>query len=159
MSESIPPQNTFFPKDLGFIQGRVNTRGGKPLTGCFIFFYDVVAKRVYGEDNIFHMLTHTVDGRYASPPLKPGRYVVIAMDLSQQADGAVWGGAAPDVCVKPGEVATADLAVAWWDDAWPALKKEPFLVEAFQRAYQMRGERNDDWFKAHHDDLLDFEGW
>lgn len=158
-SRPIPLENTFLPKDLGFIQGRVTTQGGKPLTGCFIFFYDVAAKRLYGEDNIFHMLTHSVGGRYASPPLKPGKYVVIAMDLSEQADGAVWAGLAPDVSVKAGEITTADLSMFWWYDMWPELKKEPLLVEAFQRAVRMVRERGDDWIKAHHDNLLDFEGW
>jgi len=156
-SRSIPPENTFLPKDLGFIRGLVTTDGGKRLTGCLIFLYDVAAKRLYGEDNIFHMMTHTVDGRYASPPLKPGRYVVIAIHPLN--DGALWAGLAPDACVKGGEVTTADLSMFWWYDMWPELKKKPLLVEAFQRTFRMAEERKSDWIKAHHDNLLDFEGW
>ena len=105
------------------------------------------------------MLTHSVDGRYASPPLRPGGYVVIAVDFSEQADGAIWAGLAPDACVKRGQVTTADLSMFWWHDMWPDVKKKPLFADAFQRAYQALGERSDDWFKAHRDNLLDFEGW
>jgi len=118
--ETIQPRSPVYSTDLGFIRGRVTTDKGLPLTGCFVVFYDLAKKRFHGEDNLSRLIRHTADGWYVSPPLKPGRYAVLARFYpSHESAERIWIGWAPEVSVEGGKTATADLTVVFFADRWP----------------------------------------